>query len=379
MQRDMKSEGIRIGALGAGGFGLFALQQFTQVPGVELVGMAATHREAAFAMAQRFSISDLQDVDALLARDDINLVYIATPPFLHHPLAMKALQAGKHVICEKPLAMDLSQADEMIRLASEKRLLVIANLMQRYNPLFEIIRRLIESKLLGEFLHGFFENYASDEALGPQHWFWDRRKSGGIFIEHGVHFFDMFAGWLGPGQVASAQRTLRPGSGIEEQVNCAVRYRDGMIVNFYHGFTQPVRMDRQEFRLLFERGDVTLEEWVPNRARIRAVVDEKLTRELMQLFPGARLDVSANFGGITRAASARHKVLDIFQKIEVTYNPGTEKMHLYGELLREMLRDQIRWIFDRDHVRKITEVNGRDSLAMAVEATRFVDQNSSGR
>ena len=50
----MKTEGIRIGALGAGGFGLFALQQFTQIPGVELVGMAATHREAAFAMIQRF-------------------------------------------------------------------------------------------------------------------------------------------------------------------------------------------------------------------------------------------------------------------------------------------------------------------------------------
>src|SRR5438105_8911868 len=133
----MKTEGIRIGALGAGGFGLFALQQFTQIPGVELVGMAATHREAAVAMAQRFGIPDIEDTDALLARDDINLIYIATPPFLHHPQAMTALQAGKHVICEKPFAMNLSQADEMIAVAKEKRLLVIANLMQRYNPMFE--------------------------------------------------------------------------------------------------------------------------------------------------------------------------------------------------------------------------------------------------
>src|SRR5437899_8457339 len=123
----MKTEAIRIGALGAGGFGLFALQQFTQIPGVELVGMAATHREAAFAMSQRFGIPDLQEVDTLLARDDINLVYISTPPFLHHPQAMKALRAGKHVICEKPFALDLRQADEMIGLAREKHLLVLAN------------------------------------------------------------------------------------------------------------------------------------------------------------------------------------------------------------------------------------------------------------
>ncbi len=372
----MKTEGIRIGALGAGGFGLFALQHFTQIPGVELIGMAGTHREAAFAVAQRFGIPDLIDEDALLARDDINLIYISTPPFLHHPQAMKALRAGKHVICEKPLALELTQADEMIKLAKEKHLLVLANLMQRYNPLFETVRRLIESQVLGKFLHGYFENYASDESLGADHWFWDRSKSGGILIEHGVHFFDMFAGWLGPGRVVAAQRTLRPASGLEEQVNCTALYGDGMTVNFYHGFTQPSRMDRQEFRLLFERGDVTLEEWVPIRARIRAVADEQGTRGLMQLFPGARLDVTASYGGKSRAACGRHQPLDIYQKVVLDYDDNPEKMHRYGELLREMLRDQIRWIYNRNHVRKLTHENGRDSLAMAVQATALADETS---
>jgi predicted dehydrogenase len=370
-----KLDFIRIGAVGAGGFGLFALQQFTQLAGVQLVAMGATHREAALAMTQRFGIPAPMDIDELLARDDINLVYIATPPFLHHAQTMKALQAGKHVICEKPLATDLKQADEMIALAQKSNLLVIANLMQRYNRLFEMIRQLVESKVLGEFLHGFFENYASDEGLGMEHWFWDRARSGGIFIEHGVHFFDMFAGWLGSGEVVAAQRTLRPGSKIEEQVNCTVRYSQGATVNFYHGFTQPGRMDRQEFRLLFERGDVTLEEWVPTRARIHAVADERGTRQLMELFPGARLDVSAVYGGKDRTASGRHKPLDVFQKIELTYNPAIEKLHSYGELLREMLRDQIDWIHDRTHVRKVTEENGRDSLALAVQASALAERD----
>lgn len=371
-----KPESIRIGALGAGGFGLFALQQFTQIPGVQLVAMGATHREAAFAMTQRFGIPDPMGIDELLVRDDINLVYIATPPFLHHAQAMKALQAGKHVICEKPLATDLKQADEMIGLAHKNNLLVIANLMQRYNRLFDLIRRLVKSKVLGEFLHGFFENYASDEGLGMEHWFWDRSKSGGIFIEHGVHFFDMFAGWLGAGDVVAAQRTLRPGSKIEEQVNCTVRYAQGATVNFYHGFTQPGRMDRQEFRLLFERGDVTLEEWVPIRARIRALADEEGTRHLMELFPGARLDVSAVYGGKDREILGRHKPLNVYQKIDLTYDPGVEKLHCYGELLREMFRDQIDWIRDRNHGRQVTEENGRDSLALAVQAARLAGESA---
>lgn len=77
------SDTLRIGAIGAGGFGLFALQQFLQAPGVELVAIAGTHREAALAMARRFGVTDVVDVEALLVSPEVDLVYIATPPFLH--------------------------------------------------------------------------------------------------------------------------------------------------------------------------------------------------------------------------------------------------------------------------------------------------------
>ncbi len=376
----MGPDGIGLAVVGCGGFGLFALQHFLQVPGARLVGMAGTHRAAALAAAQRFGVPDIVEVSALVKRDDVDLIYIATPPFLHHEQAMAALQSGKHVISEKPLAINLQQADEMIALARRRNLLLVANLMQRYNPLADRVRKLIQTKVLGEFLHGYFENYASDESLPAEHWFWDRSKSGGIFVEHGVHFFDLFSSWLGEGQVLAAQRTIRPGTGIEEQVACAVRYEVrgqksevrgqhiGPVVNFYHGFTQAGRMDRQEMRLLFERGDVTLYEWVPTRARIHAIADEKGTRDLCDLFPGARLDVTTSYGPKDRPCQGRHKALDIYQMIELTYGDERNKMHVYGELLRSLLTDQIAWIQDHSHPRRITEANGRDSLAMACAA-----------
>ena len=374
----MNEETIRLGVIGCGGFGLFALQHFAQVPGVQLAGMAGTHREAAQAAAKRFGIPDIQEVNALLQRPDIDLIYIATPPFLHHPQALLALRAGKHVICEKPLAMTVAQADELIAAAAERGLLIIANLMQRYNPLFETVRSLIQSKVLGELLHAFFENYAADEGLPAQHWFWDRGKSGGIFVEHGVHFFDLFDGWLGEGRVVAAQRTMRPGTQIEEQVHCTVRYGDTALVNFYHGFHQPARLDRQEFRLVFERGDVSLYEWVPCRVRIRAVADEKNTRALCELFPGARLDVSAVYSPEDRVCQGRHKTLDVYQSLEMACGEGDSKMHRYGELLRALLADQVAWIHDRAHPRRITQENGRASLALAIEATRMADAAAAG-
>ncbi len=92
--------------IGCGGFGLFSLQQFTQVPGIKFVAMAGTHRPAALAAAARFGVENDDDLDKLFHRDDVELVYIATPPFLHYPQALAALEAGKHVIVEKPLAHD---------------------------------------------------------------------------------------------------------------------------------------------------------------------------------------------------------------------------------------------------------------------------------
>jgi predicted dehydrogenase len=225
--------------------------------------------------------------------------------------------------------------------------------------------------VLGEVLRGSFENYASDENLPAEHWFWDRAKSGGIFIEHGVHFFDMFAGWLGEGRVESARHVLRPGSGIEEQVYCTARYGD-VPVNFYHGFTQAGRMDRQEMRLLFERGDVTLHEWVPTKAVIRTALDEASTKSLCEIFPHARVDVESLYADSERHLSARHKKYEAYQKITLTSAPST-KMTLYGDLLRYMLTDQISHLADSGHSqpRVIDERNGRESLRMAVEATRL--------
>jgi predicted dehydrogenase len=364
----MSQDTIGLGVIGAGGFGLYALQQFTQVPGVRLVAMAGTHRPAALAAARRFGIPDVEEVDALLARDDIDLVYIATPPFLHHPQAMAALAAGKHVICEKPLAMTVAQADEMIAAAHAADRLLVTNLMQRYNPLYDRVARLIASGVLGEVLHGSFANYASDENLPADHWFWDRAKSGGIFVEHGVHFFDMFAGWLGAGRVDAARLGVRPGTSIEEHVAATLRYGDTAMVDFYHGFHQTGRMDRQRLHLLFERGDVTLSEWIPTRARIHALLDEAQTRALCDLFPGARLDVSASYGPGERHCRGRGRDIDAWQQVELSHGDGASKGHLYGDLLRAMLTDQLAWVGDRSHVRRMTGEHGRDALRTACAA-----------
>lgn len=367
---------IGIGVIGMGGFGLFAVQQFLQTPHTRLVAIAGSSRDEAHRTAKRFGADMLGSIEELVNHPEVTLVYIATPPFMHYEQAMLALNAGKHVICEKPLATNLEQGREMLALAAQKGLLMVTNLMQRYNPMFARIKHLIDKKLLGDFLHGYFENYAGDEGLSPEHWFWDRTKSGGIFIEHGVHFFDLFAGWLGHGTVKAAQVVKRPQSNtIEDQVQATVEYGDDetgrKLVNFYHGFTQTGRMDRQEMRLLFERGDITLYEWVPTRMVLRCVADEETTRALTDLFPGAQLNVTANVSGKDRPLRGRHKEFDAYQQIEIRFGFDDEKQHLYSELLRLMFRDQVSGIKYPETHRIVNEQNGLQSLETAIEADQL--------
>ena len=139
----MENDKVRLGVIGCGGFGLFALQHFTQAPGVTLVAMAGTHRPAALAAAARFGVENVEEVAELLERDDVDTVYIATPPFLHFPQAMLALEAGKHVIVEKPLALTVAEADQLVAVARQRDRLLVTNLMQRYNLLFDAVRRLV--------------------------------------------------------------------------------------------------------------------------------------------------------------------------------------------------------------------------------------------
>ncbi len=104
---------------------------------------------------------------------------------------------------------------------------------------------------------------------------------------------------------------------------------------------------------------------------LRCVADEETTRELMTLFPGAQLNVTANISGKDLPLRGRHKEFNAYQQIEVRFGFEQEKQHLYGELLRLMFRDQVSGIKYPDTHRIITEQNGLSSLKTAAEADRL--------
>jgi predicted dehydrogenase len=369
-----KSE-LTIGIVGAGAFAAFASKAFLQVPGIRVVAVADTNLTSARQLAGTLSAKVYSDYESLLRDTSISLVYVSTPPYFHYSQSKAALLAGKHVICEKPAALKTAEAEELASLAGSKQLLYVVNLMQRYNPLFSIVRDIVEEKILGKFLHGFFENYASDENLEPDHWFWDEEKSGGIFIEHAVHFFDLFSGWLGPGEIIHAAQWQRSGTKgkINDRVQSTVNYPSGP-VTFYHGFDQPKILDRQEMRLQFEKGDISLFEWVPVKLRLHGLLQTEQLEKLKAMMPDCLITQNGKLPGGNQKVRGRFQDLNFGHHVSLEHGNSADKQNRYQQLLISMIKDQWAWILDDSVVRVINDRNAIDSLRLAETARNAARQ-----
>lgn len=108
---------LNIGIVGAGGFAQFAATAFLKVTGIKLVAVTDINEAIAIQMAAAFSTAVYVDYEMILKDKNIDLVYIATPPFLHYEQSKMALMTGKHVICEKPAALQVTESEELRILA----------------------------------------------------------------------------------------------------------------------------------------------------------------------------------------------------------------------------------------------------------------------
>lgn len=359
------------GIVGAGAFGGFCVETYKGLSELDVRLVADLNGEAAARFADQYSLRAVS-FEEMLADPEIGIVHIATPPATHRALAGQALEAGKHVLVEKPLATTVEDGEALVALARERDLLLAVNLVMRYNPLLLAVKRIVDERLLGEPLRATFENWAKDAKLGPEHWFWKPELSGGIFVEHAVHFFDLFAWFFGPGQVTGADQVVRPGSSAVEVVRATVRHGD-VLADAYHGFTQAEAMDRQEMRLLFERGDIRLSEWVPTSAEITMIGTSDEADGVASVLPQVNSRSSTGLEGPVRH---RWKESDVEGISKIQATTGLSKEALYRRVVGDLMLDALTWTWDRSHVRRVTEGDALDSLRTAVDAQAFAGRSA---
>ncbi|MGB2823346.1 MAG: Gfo/Idh/MocA family oxidoreductase, partial [Phycisphaerae bacterium] len=104
---------LGLGLIGCGGFGEFCLDAFRAMEQVRIAAVADVYKQAAERLGAKFGVPAHGDPAGLIRQEGVEIVHVATPPGSHHELVMAAIAAGKHVLCEKPLATRLGDADEM--------------------------------------------------------------------------------------------------------------------------------------------------------------------------------------------------------------------------------------------------------------------------
>lgn len=361
-------EPLGLGLIGCGAFGEFCLKVYSSIDCVKPAAVADVRAEAADAFGREFSVPAYADPTDLIADKSVQIVHIATPPSSHHELVLAAARAGKHILCEKPLAMNVDQADEMLAAVAAAGTIAPVNFVLRYNQVTQTLKRIIDSGALGGVLSGRLTNGASDSMLPPGHWFWDKKISGGIFIEHGVHFFDFYNSLLGDGVVIDANVELREGTTQEDRVMCTVKHECGAIVNHYHGFDQASVMDRTTHHMLCELGDIRINGWIPLEIDIDAAVNDDGAQLLADICPGADIEVIETIPPEHRTLPSRGVPRSLTKRIKLHCVPQPDKQSVYADSVRNLLVDQVSYILDPSHKRRIDESNGRNAVAMAQQA-----------
>src|SRR5436305_1717222 len=134
-------EKLGVGVIGCGGISSSHLAAYRELAGeCEVIAVCDPREEAARARAAQFQVPEVHtDYQRLLADERIHVVSVCTPHFLHAPISIAAAQAGKHVICEKPMAMTVGECHEMIAAAEDGGTLLTVG-SERVNPRYRFIR-----------------------------------------------------------------------------------------------------------------------------------------------------------------------------------------------------------------------------------------------
>jgi predicted dehydrogenase len=245
---EAREQMIRLGIVGCGGIS----QGWTEAAeslshGSRVTAAVDTVIERARETATHFP-GARAETDFTKILDDVDAVLLILPHHLHHPVSMKCLDAGKHVLVEKPMANTEAECVEMMNLARERGLVLMAGYCLRYNPLFLKLKEFIDSRTYGD----LFQMSIWTEQLtefDQDSWLADKAKlGGGQLFSHGCHYIDLLLWYMGDpveGTHAGTAKGTPWMKYAEGTSNVTIRFASGAIG--YHMGTWGARGSRHEY------------------------------------------------------------------------------------------------------------------------------------
>jgi predicted dehydrogenase len=257
----MGASRIRVGVIGTGFGAQVHLPAFAVLPDFEIVALCGRNGRKVEAIADAYDIRNtFTNYRDLIACADVDAVAIATPPALHHPAAIAAITAGKHVLCEKPMARNANEAREMLRMAELSNVTAMLSHEFRFVPARARMKELLDEGYIGAVSLvqlSFLRPLLADVRGKAWQWLVDANAGGGMLGALGSHFVDSLRWWFGEiSEVAGASSvsapTVRAGGNLlhadaEDTFAMLLRFASGTIGNIicsttaWHGPGEEIR------------------------------------------------------------------------------------------------------------------------------------------
>lgn len=393
MNQMLKSLGI--GIIGYGGFGQFLHRSWSEMEGIHVRAVADANFETRSVVAEAAFYDDWHD---LLEDPGVDIISIATPPFTHADIACAAMRCGKHVLIEKPLATTRQDAERIRAAAADTQRIAAVDYMLRFNPIVEVLQAWARDGSFGALRRIVVENYAQDESLSKDHWFWDAEKSGGILVEHAVHFIDIVIGCTDAEVSSTDGVAIAREDGRIDRMGLTAIFADGLITQQYHAFSRPGFFEETGMRFVFDLAQVDIDGWIPLRGRLTALVNpENLVA--LQRMPGLviqerkRLDDlddtsrpagwgdSASGGrsegdggwrpnGEQKSVQSGGVAYQVTEQITGSFDLSVPKSVAYANAVRAMMADVAAAVRDPNHHPRAGLREGLRSLEIALSATQ---------
>ena len=207
----------RWGIAGTGWISQTTIKDLRLVENIEVVAVSSRQQETADAFAAEEGIERAYgDYARMLEDPDIDVIYIGTPHGSHHPMAVAALEAGKHVLAEKPLGVDAAQARELAELARQRGLFLMEAMWMKFNPMIRTLQRTVADGAIGE-LRWMQAGFGFAVPYDPANRFWDPAQGGGALLDVGIYPITLTQLFTGPPDRITCEGTINP-DGVDKRV-----------------------------------------------------------------------------------------------------------------------------------------------------------------
>jgi len=246
---------LRIAIVGYGGMGRWHGWRIRELDCLELAGIYDIRKEPGD-FAREHNIPVYDSFEAILADESVSIVTVAVPNHLHKDLCIRLMEAGKHVVCEKPVALNSTELQEMIDAANRCGVLFTVHQNRRWDEDFRVVKKLLDENTLGNIFR--IESRVHGSRGVPGDWRNQKQYGGGMVLDWGVHLFDQIL-QMGFGKLKSvySQLSFVTNENCDDGFTVLLSFENGPAVEVQVGTSNFINLPR--WYVLGENGSAVIE------------------------------------------------------------------------------------------------------------------------